>query len=45
VAWFGTIDQEFPFMLKAADELMFAVKAAGKNNILVRNCSETKMSL
>jgi diguanylate cyclase (GGDEF)-like protein len=41
VAWFGNIDQEFPSMLKAADELMFEVKAGGKNNILARECSET----
>lgn len=39
VAWFGNVDQEFPSMLRAADELMFEVKAAGKNNIIVRTCS------
>ncbi len=42
VAWFGNVDQEFPSMLKAADELMFEVKAGGKNNMLARKCSETE---
>lgn len=41
VAWFEVANQEFPSMLKAADELMFEVKAGGKNNILARKCSET----
>jgi diguanylate cyclase (GGDEF)-like protein len=32
VAWFETVDRPFPSMLKAADELMYAVKASGKGS-------------
>lgn len=42
VAWFGDVNQGFPSMLKAADELMFEVKAGGKNDIFIRNCSNLK---
>lgn len=37
VAWFGEVDQTFPEMLKAADELMYAVKESGKNGMRSRN--------
>jgi diguanylate cyclase (GGDEF)-like protein len=33
VAWFGEINLTFPQMLKAADELMYEVKANGKGNL------------
>lgn len=36
VAWFGKIDRDFPEMLKAADELMYEVKASGKSNVRSR---------
>lgn len=35
VAWFGEINLAFPEMLKAADELMYEVKASGKGNLNV----------
>lgn len=44
VAWFQDVDQEFSTMLKAADELMYAVKAAGKNNILAKSYPNTIIS-
>jgi diguanylate cyclase (GGDEF)-like protein len=37
VAWFGEVDRTFAEMLKASDELMYEVKASGKNNIIFRN--------
>jgi diguanylate cyclase (GGDEF)-like protein len=36
IAWFGKIDRGFPEMLKAADELMYEVKASGKSNVRSR---------
>ena len=39
VAWFGEADRAFPAMLKAADELMYEVKAGGKNNLSCRRLS------
>ena len=36
VAWFEKVDRSFPDMLKAADELMYEVKASGKGNVLSR---------
>lgn len=36
IAWFERIDQAFPEMLKAADELMYEVKQGGKNNLRMR---------
>ncbi|MFZ2302614.1 MAG: diguanylate cyclase [Gallionella sp.] len=39
VAWFGETDRTFPAMLKAADELMYEVKAGGKNNLCCRRIS------
>jgi diguanylate cyclase (GGDEF)-like protein len=36
IAWFETIDQDFPAMLKAADELMYEAKQGGKNNLRMR---------
>lgn len=39
VAWFQESGIPFADMLKCADELMYAVKASGKNNILMRRFS------
>jgi len=36
VAWFGEVDRTFPAMLKAADELMYEVKASGKGHLRSR---------
>lgn len=36
VAWFETPAQSFAEMLKIADDLMYTVKAGGKNNLLAR---------
>jgi diguanylate cyclase (GGDEF)-like protein len=33
IAWFEKIDRLFPAMVKAADDLMYEVKASGKNNM------------
>jgi diguanylate cyclase (GGDEF)-like protein len=33
IAWFGKVDCTFPAMLKAADKLMYEVKASGKGKI------------
>lgn len=40
VAWFAEADRSFPSMLQAVDELMYAVKATGKNNILSKRYPE-----
>lgn len=46
IAWFQDADREFEAMLKAADEIMYTVKAKGKNNLLVRRYPEaTKTSV
>jgi diguanylate cyclase (GGDEF)-like protein len=36
IAWFGEADRDFLLMLKAADELMYEVKASGKGNLRSR---------
>ena len=44
VAWFGQADRLFPEMVKAADELMYEVKASGKGSMRSRNFTETNPS-
>jgi len=36
VAWFAAADRSFPEMIKAADQLMYEVKASGKGRMLSR---------
>lgn len=43
VAWFEEPDKSFEFMLNEADHLMYTVKATGKNNLLSKRFSETRM--
>ena len=42
VAWFGDADRLFPEILKAADELMYEVKASGKASMRSRRYTEAK---
>ena len=44
VAWFEEVERAFPAMRQAADELMYEVKAGGKNNILSRRFPEKSIS-
>lgn len=38
VAWFENADNDFPTMLRAADELMYEIKLNGKHGVRARHC-------
>jgi diguanylate cyclase (GGDEF)-like protein len=39
VAWFDSVENDFPALIKAADVLMYEIKQEGKGGIRVRSCA------